>query len=89
MMSKQEEAKAVKAAAPKKKKANTEAAIAQVSRVKVTLTRSLIGRPETQRRVARALGFSKTSQTVEHVASPVILGMVNAISHLVSVEQVG
>lgn len=59
------------------------------AKVIITLNRSLIGRTQDQRKVARALGFTKTHQTVEHAATPVILGMVNAISHLVSVEQVG
>ena len=54
--------------------------------IKVTLTRSLLGRPEKHRRVAKALGLSKMHHTVVHYDTPVIRGMVNKISHLLTVE---
>lgn len=53
--------------------------------IKIKLVRSLIGCPETQRRVAKALGLSKTDQVVEHQDSATIMGMVKKISHLVEV----
>ena len=56
-------------------------------RIKVTLTRSLIGSTEKQKRVVKALGLSKINQVVEHDDSAVINGMVNKISHMVSVEK--
>jgi len=34
-----------------------------------------------------ALGFKKLNQTVEHESTPQILGMVNAVKHLLKVEQ--
>ena len=52
----------------------------------ITLTRSLIGRPGTQRRVANALGLRKTNDLAIHQDTPVIRGMVNKISHLLTVE---
>lgn len=55
--------------------------------IKIKLVKSLIGCPETQRKVAKALGFSKTNQVVEHAESATIMGMVNKISHLVVVEK--
>lgn len=54
--------------------------------IKVTLKKSLIGRTENQKRVAKSLGFKKLNQTVEHFDTPTIRGMVNKISHLVAVE---
>jgi large subunit ribosomal protein L30 len=54
--------------------------------VKVTLTRSLLGRPEKHRRVARALGLNKTNHTVVHYDTAVIRGMITKISHLLTVE---
>lgn len=54
--------------------------------VKVTLTRSLLGRPEKHRRVAKALGLTKTNHTVVHYDTPVIRGMLTKISHLLTVE---
>lgn len=55
--------------------------------IKVTLTRSTIGRPEKQRKVVQALGLKKMHQTVEHKDNAAIRGMVNKVSHLVTVEK--
>jgi hypothetical protein len=55
--------------------------------LKVTLTRSIIGRPEKQRKVVQALGLKKMHQTVEHKDNAAIRGMINKISHLVTVEE--
>lgn len=56
-------------------------------KIKVTLKRSLIGATEKQKRVVKALGLSKMNQIVEHDDSVIINGMVNKISHMVSVEK--
>lgn len=56
-------------------------------KVKITLVKSLIGSTEKQRRVAKALGLTKKDQTVEHENSAVIMGMVNAIPHLLRVAE--
>ncbi|MGN0031252.1 MAG: 50S ribosomal protein L30 [Candidatus Gastranaerophilaceae bacterium] len=53
--------------------------------VKIKLVRSLIGTPETQRRVVRGLGLTKKDQIVEHNESATIMGMVNKVSHLVEI----
>ena len=55
--------------------------------IKITLVRSLIGSTQKQRRVAKALGLTKKDQTVEHENSAVIMGMVNAIPHLLKVSE--
>ena len=55
--------------------------------IKITMVKSLIGSTEKQRRVARALGLTKKDQTVEHENTPVIMGMVNAIPHLLKVAE--
>ncbi len=55
--------------------------------IKVTLVKSLIGSTEKQRRIAKALGLTKKDQTVEHQNTPVINGMVSAISHLLKVTE--
>ncbi len=55
--------------------------------IKITLVKSLIGSTEKQRRVAKALGLTKKDQTVEHENTPVIMGMVNAIPHLLKVAE--
>lgn len=58
-----------------------------MGKIKVTKVRSAINRTQTQKRTLAALGLNKIGQTVEHDASPSILGMVNKVSHLVSVEE--
>jgi large subunit ribosomal protein L30 len=54
----------------------------------ITLKRSLIGRPETQRRTVKTLGLRKLHQTVVHTDNPAIRGMVNQVTHLVEVKEV-
>ena len=61
--------------------------MAKNSKVKITLVKSLIGSTEKQIRVARALGLKKKDQTVEHEKSATIMGMVNAIPHLLKVSE--
>ena len=55
--------------------------------LKVTLTRSTIGRPKNQRKVVEAPGLKKKNQTVEHKDNAAIRGMINKVSHLVTVEE--
>ena len=55
--------------------------------IKVKLVRSAINRSKTQKRTLEALGFKRLQQVVEHEATPAILGMVAAISHLVEVQK--
>lgn len=54
----------------------------------ITLKSSPIGRPENQRKTAFALGLRKLHQTVLREDTATIRGMVNRISHMVSVEVV-
>ncbi|SHK20243.1 50S ribosomal protein L30 [Desulforamulus aeronauticus] len=58
-----------------------------MANLKITLVRSLIGRPETQRKVVRALGLGKTNSIVEKTDNPQIRGMINKVAHLVKVEE--
>lgn len=58
-----------------------------MGKVKVTQVKSNIGRPQNQKRTLEALGLHKIGQIVEHEATPSILGMVNKVKHLVSVEE--
>jgi len=53
----------------------------------ITLTRSVIGRPEDQRITVKTLGLRKLHQTVIHNDNPAIRGMVNKVSHLVTVKE--
>jgi large subunit ribosomal protein L30 len=57
-----------------------------MSKIIVTQVKSQIKCPQPQKRTMEALGLKRIGQTVEHDASPAILGMVNKVKHLVSVQ---
>ncbi|WP_261134662.1 50S ribosomal protein L30 [Bacillus sp. Marseille-Q3570] len=57
-------------------------------KLEVTLTRSLIGRPENQRVTVKTLGLRKMHQTVVHEDNEAIRGMVSKVSHLVTVNEI-
>lgn len=57
------------------------------NKLAITLTRSLIGRPQDQRETVKALGLRKVNQTVEHEDNAAIRGMVNKVAHLVTVKE--
>jgi len=59
-----------------------------MKKIKITQVRSGIGRPMRQKRTLEALGLKRIRHTVEHNATPQILGMVDKVKHLVSVEEV-
>lgn len=59
-----------------------------MAKIQITLTRSIIGRPETQRKTVAALGLKKMQQTVEVEDNPAIRGQINKVSHLVTVKEV-
>lgn len=56
-------------------------------KIKITLVRSMIGRPEKHRRVLRGMGLTKLNRTVELEDTPAIRGMVHKVSHLVKAEE--
>ena len=58
-----------------------------MKKIKITQIRSGIGRPERQKQTLKALGLRKIRHTVEHEATPQILGMVAKVQHLVTVEE--
>ena len=59
-----------------------------MSKIKIKQVRSKIDRPDRQKRTLEALGLKKINQVVEHDSTPQIMGMVNAIKHLIEVEEV-
>jgi large subunit ribosomal protein L30 len=54
---------------------------------KITLKKSIIGRPEKQRRTVRSLGLRKLNKTVVLKDTPSVRGMVNQVSHLLEVKE--
>lgn len=59
-----------------------------MAKVKITQVKSVIDRPERQKRTMLALGIKKMHNSVEVEATPQILGMITKLSHLVKVEEV-
>ncbi|MDO4782195.1 MAG: 50S ribosomal protein L30 [Capnocytophaga felis] len=59
-----------------------------MTKVKVTQVKSSIKRLKSQKLTLQALGLKKLGQVVEHDATPSILGMINKVKHLVSVEEI-
>jgi large subunit ribosomal protein L30 len=57
-----------------------------MTKIKITQVKSIIDRPENQKRTIRALGFTKLNQTLEKEATPQIMGMVKKVAHLLKVE---
>ena len=55
--------------------------------VKITLKKSIIGRPEKHRRTVRSLGLTKLNKTVVLKDSPCTRGMINNVSHLLEIEE--
>jgi large subunit ribosomal protein L30 len=58
-----------------------------MTKILVKQVKSKINCPQNQKRTLEALGLRKMGQVVEHDASPAVLGMVNKVKHLVSVEE--
>jgi len=59
-----------------------------MAKIRITYQKSAIGYNKRQKATIKALGLNKVNQTVEHEDTPVIRGMVEKVSHLVTVEEV-
>lgn len=58
-----------------------------MAKIKVKKVKSAINRTQRQKRILESLGLHKMNQVVEHDDTPSILGMINKVQHLVSVEE--
>ena len=58
-----------------------------MKKIKVTQVKSVIDRPERQKRTMVALGLNKMPASVEVMGTPQILGMVRKVNHLIKVEE--
>jgi large subunit ribosomal protein L30 len=59
-----------------------------MKKIRITLVKSPIDRPERQKLTLQALGLNKLNATKEVEATPQILGMVRKVEHMISVEEV-
>ena len=57
-----------------------------MKKIKITQVRSGIGHPERQKRTLEALGLKRIRHSVEHEATPQIMGMVEKVKHLVKLN---
>jgi large subunit ribosomal protein L30 len=58
-----------------------------MKKIKITLIKSGIDRPDRQKLTLQALGLNKLHRTKEFEATPQILGMIRKVDHLVKVEE--
>lgn len=58
-----------------------------MAKIVVKQVKSLIGRPEEQRKVVKALGLGRIGKSKELTDTPSVRGMIAKVSHLVVVEQ--
>lgn len=58
-----------------------------MKRIKITLIKSVIDRPETAKRTVAALGLKKMNASVEVEATSQILGMVRRAGHLLKIKE--
>ena len=56
-------------------------------RLKITLRKSMIGRPEKHRRVVHSLGLKKLNKTVVLKGTPTVRGMIRKVSHMLELEE--
>ena len=59
-----------------------------MGRIKITQIKSTIDRNKRQKATMEALGIKKVYRSVEHDDSPALRGMIQAVAHLVGVEEV-
>ena len=59
-----------------------------MAKIRITQIKSKNGKPERQKKTLEALGIRKLNHSVEHEATPQILGMVVKVQHLVKVENI-
>lgn len=58
----------------------------KTKKVEITLVKSIIDRPERQKRTVKALGLKKLNHTVVHEMTPQIEGMIEKVNHLLKIE---
>lgn len=55
--------------------------------LEITLNRSVIGQKESQKKTIQSLGFKKVHQSVIREDTPAVRGMIEKVSHLVTVKE--
>lgn len=58
------------------------------TRLNIELVRSMVGKPEKQRKVLRAMGLTRMHKKVTLESNPAVCGMIAKVAHMVKVEEV-
>lgn len=58
-----------------------------MAKIKLTQVKSVIDRTQKQKDTMYALGLRKMNSSVEHEANAQVLGMVEKVKHLITVEE--
>ncbi|MBU5438626.1 50S ribosomal protein L30 [Tissierella sp. MSJ-40] len=56
-----------------------------MTKIKIKLVKSTIGKPETHKKTIEALGLTKIGQVVEKDDTPQIRGMIDQVNYMVEV----
>lgn len=59
-----------------------------MTKLKITLVKSVIGSTERQKKTVESLGLGKINSSVTQIDTPDIRGKVKKVEHLVSVEKI-
>ena len=59
-----------------------------MARVRIKQVKSTIKRPKVQQKTLEALGIRRIGQEREHELTPQIQGMIDKVSHLITVEEI-
>lgn len=59
-----------------------------MAKIRITQVKSKIGSTQRQKNTLAALGLRKLNQTIEKEGTPEIMGMINKVKHLVSLEEI-
>ena len=57
-------------------------------KIKITLVKSMVGKPEKHRQVLRGMGLTKLNKTVELENTQAIRGMLRKVIHMVRAEEI-
>lgn len=56
--------------------------------LEITLKRSVIGKKDNQVNIIRTLGLKKVNDSVVREDNPAVRGMINKVSHIVTVKEI-
>lgn len=59
-----------------------------MAKYRIKQVKSKIGSTQRQKDTLAALGLHKMNQTVEQEGTPQIMGMINKVKHLISLEEI-